>query len=663
MKKTLKLALAVFLGFTAIQTAHATDAVLTGDASVNTARTTTNYGTLSNLYVGNGYTSLLQFDLSVLPTGTTASQVSKATLWVYVNRVNTAGSVTLSPVSTAWNEGAVTYASLPTIGSSFTTFTASTPGTYVPVDVTSLVQGWVTTPSTNNGLALASAAANVLFDAKENDETAHVARLDITLASQGATGPIGLTGATGATGATGSQGVTGVMGAIGLTGATGAQGAQGVTGATGVTGNTGSTGATGVTGAVGVTGATGNTGATGATGNTGVIGATGVTGVTGATGVTGNTGATGATGIQGTTGVTGATGVTGSTGNTGATGATGSVGPVVAYNSATTYLNGQAVACVSTCSHNGSTYILTALSATNDDPSADPANWITSAAAGATGATGAAGATGIGLTVATGATGATGAMGAAVGGTYSASTAYVPGSVVTSGGTLYLAIANTTGNVPPNASYWVAAGGASGGSGGGGAFLSGTGYGNNSPAALTTIAGGLTGNITVLPLQGVGGYSTTMSGGTITTAPGFVQVLPAATTVTGISSTISLTNAMALVGSTVTLQAQLWKVPVNSSTGSPVPGAICALSPPFTGVLAIGTTASCSTTGLSVPLAAGDSGFIVISATAAGLSLVNTVNVDVSAAILTSGSGSAAAREQRALLEPQEQPALRVQPA
>ena len=74
MKPTsLKLAVAVLLGLVATQAAHATDAVLTGDASVNSAHPTTNYGALSNLYVGNGTTSLLQFDLSVLPSGTTAS--------------------------------------------------------------------------------------------------------------------------------------------------------------------------------------------------------------------------------------------------------------------------------------------------------------------------------------------------------------------------------------------------------------------------------------------------------------------------------------------------------------------------------------------------------------------------------------------------------------
>lgn len=161
--------------------AHASDLPLVGDAHVNATRTTTNYGTSSNLYVGNGNTSYLQFDTSALPTGTTSGQVSKATLLVFVNRVNTASSVTVSLVSSAWTEAGVTYATKPTTGTAFTTFSPATPGTYIAIDVTSAVQGWVAGTSPNFGLALGSAAGDVLFDAKENDQTAHAARLDVTL--------------------------------------------------------------------------------------------------------------------------------------------------------------------------------------------------------------------------------------------------------------------------------------------------------------------------------------------------------------------------------------------------------------------------------------------------------------------------------------------------
>ena len=85
-------------------TARAAQVTLTGDASVSTARPTTNFGLLSNLYVGNGNTAFLQFDLSQLPAGITSTQVSKATLTLFVNRVNTAGTVNVSQVNSAWTE-------------------------------------------------------------------------------------------------------------------------------------------------------------------------------------------------------------------------------------------------------------------------------------------------------------------------------------------------------------------------------------------------------------------------------------------------------------------------------------------------------------------------------------------------------------------------------
>jgi hypothetical protein len=66
--------LPVFLaGMFFYPSAHATDVALTGDAHVGLTRSTTNFGTLSNLYVGNGNTALLQFDLSTLPAGLTSS--------------------------------------------------------------------------------------------------------------------------------------------------------------------------------------------------------------------------------------------------------------------------------------------------------------------------------------------------------------------------------------------------------------------------------------------------------------------------------------------------------------------------------------------------------------------------------------------------------------
>ena len=200
------------------RTLLASEATLTADAHVSAARTTVNAGGLSNVNVGAGYTGLMQFDLGLLPAGTTAAQVSRGVLRVYVNRLDTAGVVSLQPVSSAWAEGTVTYATLPVLGAAMQVFPVTQAGAFVAVDVTSLVQSWVTAPSTNHGIALTAGTAVLQLDSKENDQTAHPAVLDVVLSSQGATG------ATGATGPAGPQGLMGLTGATGPAGPAGSAG-------------------------------------------------------------------------------------------------------------------------------------------------------------------------------------------------------------------------------------------------------------------------------------------------------------------------------------------------------------------------------------------------------------------------------------------------------
>jgi hypothetical protein len=202
--------------------ASATDATLIADAHVNSARPSINSGSLSNVNVGGGYTGLLQFDLSLLPANTTAAQVAHAVLRVYCNRLTTPGLISIQPLAAAWTESIVTYATLPGLNSAAQTFTVTQAGSFYAIDVTALVQSWITTPANNFGLALTAVTAAVQFDSKENDQTAHPAQLDITLANSGPQG---------STGAAGAQGIQGVAGATGLQGATGATGAAGPSGA------------------------------------------------------------------------------------------------------------------------------------------------------------------------------------------------------------------------------------------------------------------------------------------------------------------------------------------------------------------------------------------------------------------------------------------------
>src|ERR1035437_9239378 len=151
------------------------EAVLVADAHVNSALPAVNSGAISNLNVGGGYTTLLQFDLSLLPAGTTPAKVSRAVLRLYANRVTTPGLIAYAPVTGAWGEYSVTYATLPPVGSAAGVFSVGQAGAFLAVDVTALVQGWIGSPATNNGLALSAGTAVVQFDSKENDQTAHAA--------------------------------------------------------------------------------------------------------------------------------------------------------------------------------------------------------------------------------------------------------------------------------------------------------------------------------------------------------------------------------------------------------------------------------------------------------------------------------------------------------
>ena len=80
--------------------------------------------------------------------------MARAVLRLYINRVDTAGLISLQPVNGAWAEYGVTYQTLPALGSAVQVFSVAQGGGYVAIDVTAVVQGWVTTPGGNHGLAL-----------------------------------------------------------------------------------------------------------------------------------------------------------------------------------------------------------------------------------------------------------------------------------------------------------------------------------------------------------------------------------------------------------------------------------------------------------------------------------------------------------------------------
>jgi BclB C-terminal domain-containing protein len=148
---------------------------------------------------------------------------------------------------------------------------------------------------------------------------------------------------------------------------------------------------------------------------------------------------------------------------------------------------------------------------------------------------------------------------------------------------------------------------------------------------LTTIAGGSAGEAALLPLQGVGSSLVSASETIDTTSvtPNVAESFPTSQTIEGITIYASTSSALNLIGSSVTIQAQLYISTTPNNVFTPVPGASVTAAPVLTGIIGTGTVFNGSTTGLSIPVAAQTRGMVVVTATANGLSLVNTVPVYV----------------------------------
>jgi BclB C-terminal domain-containing protein len=158
------------------------------------------------------------------------------------------------------------------------------------------------------------------------------------------------------------------------------------------------------------------------------------------------------------------------------------------------------------------------------------------------------------------------------------------------------------------------------------------------PISITTIAGGLAG------IPGFVGFGNSAPGTSdlgdtidLTGSPGtllnFAFSVPRAGTISAVAAFFSTTAALTLVGSTITITARLYSSTTPNNTFSLIDGATVTLAPALTGIVAIGTISNGIATGLSISVSAQDRLLVVFSATAAGLSLINTVEGYASAGI------------------------------
>lgn len=145
---------------------------------------------------GDIYAALMRFDLSGVPTNKT---ISKAVLNVYVDERTNSGELTgqVYQVKRAWDEGtatwnmataSTTWAAAGCNGSSDRATTASATyqfnaqDTFFSVDVTALVQEWISDPSNNQGLIIkgeGSVSVAYLLTSRDAGNTLKHAHLDV----------------------------------------------------------------------------------------------------------------------------------------------------------------------------------------------------------------------------------------------------------------------------------------------------------------------------------------------------------------------------------------------------------------------------------------------------------------------------------------------------
>lgn len=158
------------------------------------------------------------------------------------------------------------------------------------------------------------------------------------------------------------------------------------------------------------------------------------------------------------------------------------------------------------------------------------------------------------------------------------------------------------------------------------------------PISLTTIAGGLAG-LPAFVGFGSSAQGLTLLGSTIniTNASGtlsnFAFQVPRAGIITSFSAFFSTTAAFSFIGSTVTVNAQIYQSTTPDNVFSPIPGTLISLTPGLSGAISIGTLLNGALTGLNIPVTAQTRLMLVFSATASGLTLINTLTGYASAGL------------------------------
>ena len=146
-----------------------------------------NYGRRSNVKVRSHDTKerrgFLKFDLSVLGAAT-GNDIDTATLRLWIRRVKKAGAaIDIHRVTGPWTEDTLTFATAPGFDPTPVVddflLTAADRHTWVLVDVTDLVKGWLDGTFPNHGIAILPVGNKIHLNSKENRRTSHPLEIEI----------------------------------------------------------------------------------------------------------------------------------------------------------------------------------------------------------------------------------------------------------------------------------------------------------------------------------------------------------------------------------------------------------------------------------------------------------------------------------------------------
>ncbi len=139
-------------------------------------------GKATTLPVSSTRMGLIRFDVGAFSSALAGSQVTRARLIIYVNRVTKPGALSLSRVTQNWSEVVTTAPVVIPTSSPLTTIPTGSvvAKQFIIVDVTSTVLGWLAAPATDFGFALSTTGTtSVLLSSKEGPATGLPATLEL----------------------------------------------------------------------------------------------------------------------------------------------------------------------------------------------------------------------------------------------------------------------------------------------------------------------------------------------------------------------------------------------------------------------------------------------------------------------------------------------------